>query len=105
MKAVLGFAFLLILEIVIFCLVRKRSKHVLTIVFVLLWLITLKFIVFPPVSGIPTHGSYEIAYEDNWVTEDVASILDGRLQTKKAGEQLMMLNRDCIEWMQSLEDK
>ena len=54
--------------------IRERGKMfrlIFSLIFVLLWLITFKFIVFPPVDDIATHGGYEIASEDYWVTEDV----------------------------------
>ena len=79
MKAVFGFIIFFILEIVFFCVIKKgtfikesgRTSRVLfIIVFVLIWMITLKLIVFPPVRAIPTTGEYEIVSEDYWVTED-----------------------------------
>ena len=80
MKAVFGFTLFFILEIVFFCVIRKgmfikesgRTVRVLfTLAFVLIWMITLKLIVFPPVSAVPTTGEYEIVSEDYWVTEDI----------------------------------
>ena len=32
----------------------------------------------------------------------IASILDGRLQMKNAGTQLMILNGDCINWIEDV---
>ena len=80
MKAVIGFTVLLIFEIVFFFVIKKRTfikearrtfRALFTIVFVLIWMFTLKLIVFPPISAIPTTGEYEIVSEDYWVTEDV----------------------------------
>lgn len=80
MKAVIGFTVLLIIEIVFFCVIKKRKiikesgrtiRVLFVLVFVLVWLITLKLIVFPPISSIPTTGEYEIVSEDYWVTEDI----------------------------------
>ena len=80
MVAVAGFTVLFILEIVLFCVFRKRpiikeSKRTIRVLFpiafVLILLITLKLIVFPPVRAIPTTGAYKIASEDYWVTEDI----------------------------------
>lgn len=80
MKALILFVVLLIFEIVLFCVIRKKTsikerkriiRFFFTIVFVFIWLITLKLIVFPPVTDIPVTGEYEIASEDYWVTEDI----------------------------------
>ena len=80
MKTVIGFIVLLIIEIIAFCVIRKRMiirerkkafRLSFLLIFVILWLITAKFIVFPPIDDIPTHGEYEITSEDYWVTEDV----------------------------------
>ena len=79
MRAVIVFAVLLILEIVIFCVIRKTvlketkriTKFLCTIASILIWVITIEFIVFPLTSDLPTTGGYEITSEDYWITEDM----------------------------------
>lgn len=80
MIAVVGFTILFILEIVFFCVIKKRTiikesrrtiRVLFTIASVLIWLITFKLILFPPKSAVPTTGEYEIMSEDYWVTEDI----------------------------------
>ena len=66
-------------ESVFFCVIKKRMaikesrrivRFLFSIAFVLIWIIKLKLIVFPPTRAIPTMGEYEITYEDYWVIED-----------------------------------
>ena len=72
MKAVIGFTILFILEIVFFCVIKDRTiikesgrtvKVLFTVAFVLIWMITIKLIVFPPISVLPTTGEYGIVSE------------------------------------------
>ena len=80
MTAVIGFTVLFILEIVFFFVIKKRTaikksgrkvRFLFTIAFVLIWIITLKLIIFPPAGEIPTTGEYRFVSEDYWVTEEV----------------------------------
>ncbi len=73
-----AFIVLLFIEIILFVFIRKRLRKsearkgclLLTLfLFILLWIITLKFVVFPPVRDIPVTGSYSIESLDYWVDE------------------------------------
>ncbi len=74
-----AFFVLMLVEIILFVFVRKRQRKkgtgkwyriVMLILFVLLWAVTFKFAVFPPVREIPTTGSCLIGFSDYWVDED-----------------------------------
>jgi len=76
---VLVFFVLLFMEIVLFVIVKNRQQEkkvkkkyrVLTrVLFVLIWIIDMKYIVFPPIRNIPTTGKYQIGSTDYWVDED-----------------------------------
>ena len=49
---------------------RKVKRVLIAIVVIVVAVIALKFILFPPVKEIPTTGKYQISYEDYWVNED-----------------------------------
>ena len=76
---VLAFFVLLIIEGFLFVLVKKRQRkretgrgiRILTLVlFVLLWVVTAKYVVFPPIRDIKVTGSYAFGSTDYWVDED-----------------------------------
>ena len=88
---VLFFFILLITEIIAFIITKKlmrtrQSKKgfriMAVIAFLVLFVITLKFVLFPPVKEIPVTGEYKIASEDYWVDEDKADpyLADGMLR-------------------------
>ena len=79
MLIVTVFFALLLIEIILFVFIRKRQRKrrvgkryiFLTLaLFILLWIVTIRFVVFPPVKDIPTTGSCSIGSLDYWVDED-----------------------------------
>lgn len=88
---VLFFFILLIAEIIAFIITKKLMRKnqakkgfriMAVIAFLVLFVITLKFVLFPPVKEIPVTGEYKIASEDYWVDEDKADpyLADGTLR-------------------------
>lgn len=81
MQFVSVFIIVLLIEIVLFVMIKKvqRKKETkkpyrfLTLVlFILIWAVTIRFIVFPPTREIPTTGAYQIESLDYWIDEDRA---------------------------------
>lgn len=81
MSLVLLFFVILLIEFFLFVIIKKQQKQketkklyrILTLfLFIILWMITIKFIIFPPVKRIPTTGKYQIASTDYWINEQKA---------------------------------
>lgn len=78
MSLVLLFFVILLTEIFAFIVLKKQQRkketkkiyRILTLVlFILIWMITVRFIIFPPVKSIPTTGRYQIESSDYWIDE------------------------------------
>lgn len=74
---------LMIAEITAFIIIRKRLKKngvkkklriLFLLVFIVALIVTIKFMVFPPIKEIPTTGNYQIASLDYWIDEDTTDI-------------------------------
>ena len=72
------FFVLLLTEILLFFFIRKRQRkqetkkriRILTLIlFLLLWIVTIKYAVFPPVREIPVTGMYQVEASDYWIDE------------------------------------
>ena len=81
MQFVVVFIILLLIEIFLFVMIikwqrkKEMKKHcrILTLVlFIPLWIVTIKHVVFPPIRELPTTGMYQIESLDYWVDEDKA---------------------------------
>ena len=92
MLIVSAFFGLLLIEIILFVFIRKRQRKrqneenciLLTLaLFILLWIVTVWFVVFPPVRDIPTTGSCSIESVDYWVDEDRADPYLGEGTTRE----------------------
>ena len=83
MLIVIVFFLLMIAEIIAFIIIRKKlikngTKKIYRIItvpaFIIALIVTIKFMVFPPIKELPTTGNYQITSFDYWIDEDITDI-------------------------------